>query len=117
MKKRVGRWPLGAAAVLLLGLWHLQEVQAGAAATGDGWMVPVYVGLLAAAFVGLLALGRMLFGGRSRQSGDGRTGDGRTGTGGPETGSPPRSRTLPAGQEAGGRQFRSRGYTRQRACS
>ncbi len=81
MKKRVGRWPLGAAAVLLLGLWHLQEVQAGAAATGDGWMVPVYVGLLAAAFVGLLALGRMLFGGRSRQSGDGRTGDGRTGDG------------------------------------
>lgn len=61
MKKRC-LWPLGLLAAGAAGLWHLQEVKEGAAASGDGWMNGSYLVLLAAVLVVLAGTGLLLFG-------------------------------------------------------
>ncbi|MDO4266839.1 MAG: DUF2142 domain-containing protein [Eubacteriales bacterium] len=55
--------PALAAAVLVLSLWHLRDVQAGASASGDHWLTSGYL-LLAAAAAGLLGALYWLFYGR-----------------------------------------------------
>lgn len=49
------RWLPVLAAVCAFILWHGQEVKAGAAASGDGWLMGGYLILAAALFFGLLA--------------------------------------------------------------
>ncbi len=60
-KRQVVRWPAGAAVVMLMGLWHLQDVQAAVSATGDSWMTGAYLAVLAAAAAILLLCGWMFF--------------------------------------------------------
>lgn len=55
-KKRLG-WLWGPAAVLVFGLWHLLEVQAGAGESGDTWLIFWYLVLLAAVILGAGILG------------------------------------------------------------
>lgn len=49
------RWLPVLAAILIFVLWHGQEVKAGAAASGDGWLLGGYLILAAALGLGLLA--------------------------------------------------------------
>ncbi len=52
---------LGCGAVLLLGLWHLQDVMDGIRETGDTWLLGWYLCLLAGAEAALLLLGGFLW--------------------------------------------------------
>lgn len=63
MKKRKNKlWLCGAAAVLVMGLWHGQDVRAGAIGCGDLWLMGTYRWLVAAVLAGLVVLGMMLCG-------------------------------------------------------
>ncbi len=59
MEKRRGFGTIGIMAALTAaaGLWHLQDVRTGAAATGDGWLVGVYLLLWVLVLAAVIAFG------------------------------------------------------------
>ena len=56
-----------AVALALLGLWHLLDVRAGAAAAGTGWLTGWYLFLWAVSLLGAVLAGWMFYGQRKRQ--------------------------------------------------
>lgn len=57
MKDRQKGWIGAAIVILALGLWHMQGVRSGAAATGDAWLVSWYLVLLAVVITGVVGAG------------------------------------------------------------
>ena len=57
MKDRQKGWIGAAIVILALGLWHMQGVRSGAAATGDAWLVSWYLVLLAVVVTGVVGAG------------------------------------------------------------
>lgn len=57
MKDRQKGWIGAAIVILALGLWHMQGVRSGAAATGDTWLVSWYLVLLAVVITGVVGAG------------------------------------------------------------
>lgn len=57
MKDRQKGWIGVAIVILALGLWHMQGVRSGAAATGDTWLVSWYLVLLAVVVTGVVGAG------------------------------------------------------------
>lgn len=57
MKDRQKGWIGAAIVILALGLWHMQGVRSGAAATGDTWLVSWYLVLLAVVVTGVVGAG------------------------------------------------------------
>lgn len=58
-KNRIRLWGIAAAAAF--GLWHLLDVRAGAAESGNGWLTGWYLGLFAVVVVFLAITGRMFW--------------------------------------------------------
>lgn len=61
MRKKNRAWLWGSLTVAAFGLWHLLDVRAGAAESGDGWLVWWYLALFAVTVVFLAAMGRMFW--------------------------------------------------------
>ena len=51
MRKKNRAWLWGSLTVAAFGLWHLLDVRAGAAESGDGWLVWWYLALFAVTVV------------------------------------------------------------------
>lgn len=61
MRKKNRAWLWGSLTVAAFGLWHLLDVRAGAAESGDGWLVWWYLALFVVTVVFLAAMGRMFW--------------------------------------------------------
>lgn len=68
MKEKHYRWLWWPAVVLAAGVWHYQDVSAGAAESGDWWLTGIYLCLLTVTIAGLVGLGYTLTGKRRLES-------------------------------------------------
>ncbi len=68
MRKKKRAWVWGSLATAAFGMWHLLDVRAGAAGSGDWWLVGWYLGLFAAVVVFVVAIGRLFWSDRRLES-------------------------------------------------
>ena len=61
MRKKNRAWLWGSLTVAALGLWHLLDVRAGAAESGDWWLVRWYAGLFVVVVGFAAVMGRLFF--------------------------------------------------------